>query len=223
MKTFLKRAALAAGAILIAATSQAATFVYDLSDHPSGNQAGNFDYGLRLDKENPDLFITFDNGSAATLEYDDVALTATISGTVFQSTGVGTTGDAYTLRYTMTDLTDLGGGFFEQRTANASTGTLTLNSDPSQVISLGSEALNGVFFRFADDGHRLPGNPSTGIVGRGWVGQDAGQEKPNDFLFTATLDPNGNTPPPVPLPAAGWMLLAGIGGMAAMRRRKATR
>ncbi len=28
------------------------------------------------------------------------------------------------------------------------------------------------------------------------------------------------TPAPVPLPAAGWMLLAGIGGIAAMKRRK---
>jgi hypothetical protein len=27
------------------------------------------------------------------------------------------------------------------------------------------------------------------------------------------------TPPVVPLPAAGWMLLAGIGGLVAMRRR----
>ena len=29
------------------------------------------------------------------------------------------------------------------------------------------------------------------------------------------------TPDPVPLPAAGWMLLAGIGGLAAARRKKA--
>ncbi|WP_433989198.1 hypothetical protein SuNHUV7_35170 (plasmid) [Pseudoseohaeicola sp. NH-UV-7] len=30
----------------------------------------------------------------------------------------------------------------------------------------------------------------------------------------------GRNPSPVPLPAAGWMLLAGVGGLAAMRRRK---
>ncbi len=32
------------------------------------------------------------------------------------------------------------------------------------------------------------------------------------------IDPGG--PSPIPLPAAGWMLLAGIGGLAAMRRRR---
>lgn len=35
-------------------------------------------------------------------------------------------------------------------------------------------------------------------------------------------DVKGSYTPPVPLPAAGWMLLAGIGGLTAMRRRKKT-
>lgn len=30
----------------------------------------------------------------------------------------------------------------------------------------------------------------------------------------------GDDTPPIPLPAAGWMLLAGVGGLAAMRRRR---
>ncbi|WP_254813781.1 VPLPA-CTERM sorting domain-containing protein [Rhodovulum sp. ES.010] len=29
-----------------------------------------------------------------------------------------------------------------------------------------------------------------------------------------------SAPAPIPLPAAGWMLLAGVGGLAAVRRRK---
>ncbi len=36
-----------------------------------------------------------------------------------------------------------------------------------------------------------------------------------------SIDPGDPTPSPVPLPAAGWMLLASLGGMAALRRVKA--
>lgn len=39
----------------------------------------------------------------------------------------------------------------------------------------------------------------------------------NVTFFDTELTP---TPSPIPLPAAGWMLLAGIGGLAAMRRQR---
>lgn len=37
-----------------------------------------------------------------------------------------------------------------------------------------------------------------------------------------SIDPGDSTPSPVPLPAAGWMLLASLGALSAMRRVKAT-
>lgn len=42
----------------------------------------------------------------------------------------------------------------------------------------------------------------------------------NDSVLRASFTANPITVDPVPLPAAGWMLLAGLGGLAAMRRRK---
>lgn len=40
-----------------------------------------------------------------------------------------------------------------------------------------------------------------------------------EFLFDGFVGPNPPPTNPVPLPAAGWMLIAGIGGLAALRRR----
>ena len=186
----------------------AATYIYDLADHPDGSKRGSYDYGLRLDAATPNpRFFTFGNGSSVQLSYDDIALTATLSGSVFESTGVGTVGNAYTLSYTMSGLTDLGGGFFVQKTSNSG-GTLTLGTE---VITLGTSSNGDHYFKFANDGHRL-GTPN-GIAGRGWVASGPGA---NDFLFTAAVSDIS----PVPLPAAGWMLIAGLGGLAGLRRRK---
>ncbi|MEM6759927.1 MAG: VPLPA-CTERM sorting domain-containing protein [Pseudomonadota bacterium] len=224
MIRFLKRAAAVAAAIAIGSMAHAATFsadfTYQLSDHPDGGQSGNFDYGLRLDREVPPMFWTFDNGSNVILEYDVSEQEARLTGSIFRSLGVGVTGAEYTLRYILTGVTDLGGGFFVQETP-ASAGSLTLvgpttATDTQAVISLGTASNGSYFFEFDDDGHRL--NNSNGIAGRGWVQSNPGA---NDFLFTGTLiPPPNNNPNPVPLPAAGWMLIAGMGGLVAMRRRK---
>lgn len=40
-----------------------------------------------------------------------------------------------------------------------------------------------------------------------------------EFLFDGYVGPNPD-PNPVPLPAAGWMMIAGLGGLAAARRRR---
>jgi hypothetical protein len=43
----------------------------------------------------------------------------------------------------------------------------------------------------------------------------------NSSLDTIKLRRDGDTPPPVvPLPAAGWLLIAGVGGLAALKRKK---
>jgi opacity protein-like surface antigen len=45
-----------------------------------------------------------------------------------------------------------------------------------------------------------------------------GETTSNQDLPVEMISPNAQTTP-VPLPAAGWMLLAGLGAIAAMRRR----
>ena len=49
---------------------------------------------------------------------------------------------------------------------------------------------------------------------------DFGGTNTSEFLI-AEVGANPANVPPVPLPAAGWMLLAGLGGLIGMRRKKA--
>jgi hypothetical protein len=48
------------------------------------------------------------------------------------------------------------------------------------------------------------------------------EQEGNSSLDTIRLSRDGDTPPPpvIPLPAAGWLLIAGLGGLAAVKRRK---
>ena len=97
--------------------------------------------------------------------------------------------------------------------------TLTF-SDPDKSEFVMGESLNA----FVTSG----GTGSSGVVGLGTFSADPGSfsyatsSNANSDLFTLTL----SVPPeeiddvsPIPLPAAAWMLLAGIGSLWAFRRR----
>ncbi len=203
-------AALAVG--LSTAAANAATYTYNLNDHPYGAYAATHDYGLRLDYAGK--FFSFGNGASAQLIYDDVAKTASIVGTMVESLGNGAFGGAWNISYTMSGLKDLGGGFFKEKNGSGS-GSLSLGSDS---LALGAKANTwGTYFFLKPTGHRLP-NDNTSIAGAGWVNPE-GATGANDFLFTASLDDGGDGGA-VPLPAAGWMLLSGLLGMGAAARRR---
>ena len=229
MNNLLKSIASIASGIVVSTAAQATTFVYGSGDHPDGNQSANYNYGLRLDREDPDRFFSFGpsveqvaNPSLSTfsafLVYDDAAQTVTMSGTMTESLSGGGTGDTFRLTYTMTGVTNtgaLGSGLFTDFSGSGM-GSLT---NGSETFALGADARPvSEYFVFG-----LNSRNYNGITGEGWVGQESGQDKPNDFLFTAVYigdTPPGNDPDPVPLPAAGWMLMAGLAGMGVMRRRR---
>lgn len=202
--------ALALSIFLASAANMAssATYTYNL-DSNSG--------GLRLDSQ--DLLLWLTDATSAQLVYDDVASTAVISGTMVEkisdvpgadffdrlySNVFGT--DLWTVNYTYTGVTDLGAGTFEVTTPTGS-GTV-MNGDGSVTHGLfASSNAAGLYFSLIPD-------VNDTVIGSGWVNASAlPAGSADDFLFTGTLAV-------MPLPSSAMLILAGLGGLALMRKRK---
>lgn len=205
-------------ASVAATTSDAATFKYRLMDHPDGGHSKNApfaEYGLRLDQYGS--YWSYENGGNVTMEIDDGGGAAgagmmTISGLMRQSFGALNTpsfGNLWSISYTITGLTVGAQGTFVD-TGGTGSGWIT-DTVGGTNYALGSKANRaGQYFLFLDDGHRVPGGSQ--LIGRGWVDNASNLSGANDMLFTVT---------PMPLPAAGWMLLCGLGLFGVVKRRKA--
>ena len=168
-----------------------AAIVYQVFDHGFGLLGE--DYGLRLDQDGGGgTYSVSSNGAFVTLTYDEFALTAVIEGQVWMNVG----GGLFDVDYTFTDLTALGAGF----TATGGLGSL----DGFDIF--GKQNGDGLATIFAFDGHRIPGDDSTGVL-RGWI-EGGGT---NDWLVQVSV---------IPLPAALPLFLTGLAGLALLRRRK---
>lgn len=157
-----------------------------------------------------------------------VSVTDIVGGVVLQSSGTGN-GNISAFYIELTD-------------ANVSMSLANISLDPS-----GAPPLSAPPYSFALNTSGIQGaldlNPNTFVFDFGFGDQNAFPIGTPVYLFNTSLNatdfsvmglrlqstgPNlggsakviDNTPEVIPLPAAGWLLLAGVGGLAAMRRRK---
>ena len=238
---FFKTIKLAAAAAVLSVgfgtvSANATTLTFDLFDHPDRGISG-ADYGVRIEHSSPSQrFFSFqdtDGNSTAQLSFDlDLGL-ARILGTVRENgNGTDAPGTLFTVDYLLQGIEAAGSGGFKltQAAVDAATGSAGGNlSNEIESIELGAQSSGGVIFEFDGDDHRfrnprdaaLINNPDV-FVGRGWVNIAGFRDVTSDFLFYGELADPGDPGvlPPVPLPAAGWMLIAGVAGLGAMSRRR---
>ena len=212
--------AIALALVASGASAQNTIALYDLLDHPDGNQNPP-PYGLRLDNiigpgaatlsidamSNTQLRVLDDNGDIE-IEITGTLFGGTVSGGSYDNP------DSYEVAFTYAaNVSASGGGWVVTDTDASNTGTL-INTSTGDVIDLYTTPVTGDTFVFRPDGHRLSGD-SESWVGRGWLTDQADGSAPyggsQDWLFRAVERE---------VPSPGSLALLAIGGLTCVRRQR---
>jgi hypothetical protein len=226
------------GLFISSAPVSADTLWYDLSSHPDGNESPP-PYGLRLDGlytlDTSDVWgFDFDHASSNMLMTIDTDTDVVhIFGQSYGGLDVGSDYDTdlqglWDIDFTYSANVSITGSgaplidvVVDPEAPLSNNGTLTalfsatdggISITNGDVIALEQEM---EFFFNNIENHRLDGTGLSGpdvSVGWGWLNHsDSSHIDASDWLFTATV---------VPIPAAAWLFLSGLGTFLAFMRRK---
>jgi hypothetical protein len=229
----------AAGAVAaLACTAGAAwadSVTFNLSDHPNGLEAPPA-YALRFDN----LFTMLGGPAGVTTfsmdQFDDsvmviedngrITISGTVHGGIDNGDGYGFGAGDYRLEFSYNDnVQQSGDGWIVGPSSQANGGSLTALGDNNGVaegamfVFGDKENDEGVSFEFFRDGYRLTEAQRAALndpwVGRGWLMAPNVSGGVADFVFLGS--PGANI---IPLPNAALLGSAGLGIIAARRRRR---
>jgi len=148
-------------------------------------------------------------------DYNSVTKTVDFSLTLLSNASFGSEtllkGSVFSANGVPVGLSSLGGGATEVTQNGAATGAATLSFNPGLAMILGAPVISGLTCSFGT------GSDQCG-VSLGASGLEVGPDSKN-LDYNAFLTFNSDVAP-VPLPAAAWLMLSGLGCLTAFRRKR---
>jgi hypothetical protein len=157
-------------------------------------------------------------GAAASgsFDYNPIAKTMEFTLTLLTNASFGSesllAGSVFSASSVPVSATALTGGGTQYNQIGAATGLTTMNFNPGLASILNAPSISGLTCNFAT------GADQCGVT-FGAAGLEVGPDS-KGLDYNAFLTFNAGVTP-VPLPAAAWLLLSGLGGIAAFRRKRA--